>query len=44
MHVLALWQRAGSDLEADEYLRALSQLTLADDSKRRTIDVEDLPK
>ncbi len=42
--VLALWQRAGNDSAATDYLRELSRLASADDSTNRRIDEGDLPR
>jgi hypothetical protein len=42
--VLHLWQQAGGDDGAKDYLRAVTKLSLADDSEGRTIDARDLPK
>jgi hypothetical protein len=42
--VLQLWQQSGSDYGARDYLRLVSELALADESRTRRIDERDLPK
>ena len=42
--VLQLWQQSGGDDGASDYLRAVSELSLADDSRTKVIDERDLPR